>query len=55
MSRYGWNQWNGAFNGFNVNGTGYINAGNVLTNSLSVRPDPYNLSDNMVKAIFLGR
>ena len=51
MSRYGWNIWNGFFNGHIVNSTGYTNNWS-LNNSLSVRPAHYNFWDNMVKAIF---
>ena len=51
MSRFGWNTWTGYFDGHNVNSAGYTNT-NSLAGSLSVRPDFYNLCDNMVKAIF---
>ena len=51
-SRYGNNGSN--YNAWNVNSNG--NVGNTnLTNTNSVRPAHYNLNDNMVKTIFLGR
>ena len=50
--RYGLNGSN--YNAWNVNSNGKVDWNN-LTNSNAVRPAHYNLNDNMVKAIFLGR
>ncbi|MBQ8902088.1 MAG: hypothetical protein IJY87_03350 [Bacilli bacterium] len=52
-SRYGANS-SGNYNAWNVNSNGQVNNNN-LTNTNSVRPAHYNLNDNMVKTIFLGR
>ena len=51
--RYGQNS-SGNYNAWNVNSSGNVNNNN-LTNTNSVRPAHYNLNDNMVKTIFLGR
>ncbi|MBQ8901847.1 MAG: hypothetical protein IJY87_02115 [Bacilli bacterium] len=51
FTRYGGSS---SFNAWNVNSNGNVNNNN-LTNTNSVRPAHYNLNDNMVKTIFLGR
>ena len=52
-SRYGQNS-NGNYNAWRVNSNGNVDNPN-LTNTNSVRPAFYNLKDNMVMAMFLGR
>ena len=51
-TRYGYN--GGNYNAWDVNSNGNVNNPN-LTNTNSVRPAFYNLKDNIVMAMFLGR